>query len=312
MYDALLTYNFTVIRFYCTMGTDNTFAKRNFKQKNIEFISSHIDTTMVYNRSKYFEYTTVNRVMYVLVTLLCTMMICWILIFPSSLWYEHSPIHQRILHKALNGSGTIGNKYSHGSVSSDLITKYQGQYMVQMTHILPGAIWAVLVPFQLNTPFRKKYPFLHRYLGYTFTSVALLVGIGVFIILHRGLFYENFFDDLAPKMISTSHFMMFMATYFIGTILTSVYYVAVAKRRSFDKHSIWITRHIASGIWIALQRILLGSPIFNRPPMTREQQRDAFGNAGFLAIAISTITSEMLIVCWSYYQPTSKEIRKVD
>jgi multisubunit Na+/H+ antiporter MnhB subunit len=242
---------------------------------------------------------TINHILYVVVTTLCIFMVFWILIFPSSLLHEHSPIHQNLLRQWFHSMS--GSHYIEvGAVSSDLITKYRGQYLVQVTHIFPGAIWAAIIPFQLNTQFRKKHRRLHRYSGYMLTSTSLILGTGVFIILYKRLLYENFFPDLPPVQVSSSPGLTMLTIYFMGTILMALYHATITK--NYYNHSIWITRHIASGLWIALQRILLGSPLFNQPPMTREQQRSAFGRAALVAMAASLILCEILISVWNYEQ----------
>ena len=256
---------------------------------------------------------TITHLFYGFVSFLCLVMVVWILIFPSSLWYEHSPTHQRLLRTWFHS--VSGNyKGEIGAASSELITKYTGQYLVQLTHILPGAIWAALIPFQLNTGFRKNHRTFHRYVGYGFVGSALLLGTGVFIILYKGLLYENSFPDLPPKPFSAAPLLILLTIYFLGTILRALYYAAVASPKCYYNHSVWMSRHVASGIWIALQRIMLGTPLFHRPPMTREQQRDAFGNAGVLAVAITTVGCEILICLWNYdrSKPTTALRRKKD
>lgn len=238
---------------------------------------------------------TITHLSYVFVLILCLVMVVWILIFPSSVWYEHSPTHQKLLHTWFHS--VSGNRA--GAASSELISKYTGQYLVQVTHILPGAIWAAMIPFQLNTKFRKNHRTLHRYTGYGFVGSALLLGTGVFIILHKGLLYENSFPDLPAKPFSAAPLLILLTIYFLGTILCAIYYAAIASPKNYYSHSVWITRHVASGIWIALQRILLGTPLFHRPPMSREQQREAFGNAGFLAMTLTIIVGEILICLWN-------------
>ena len=247
---------------------------------------------------------TITHLSYAIVATLCFVMVIWILVFPSSLWYEHSPNHQKML-RAWFYSVSGNRRGEIGAVSSELIAKYTGQYLVQMTHIFPSAIWAAMIPFQLNTKFRKNHSALHRFIGYGFVGSALLLGAGVFIILYKGLLYENSFADLPPKPFSVAPLLILLTIYFLGTILVAIYYAAIARPKSYYAHSVWITRHVASGIWIAIQRILLGTPLFNRPPMTREQQRDAFGNAGFLAMVITTVGGEILIYLWNYERSKS-------
>jgi hypothetical protein len=254
--------------------------------------------TFVHDMLSSLDVKTINHISYAILTILCAVMVFWILIFPSSVWYEHSPNHRKLLRAYFHLLAGMRNE-EVGAVNSDLITKYSGQYLVQVTHILPGAVWAAIIPFQLNTAFRKNHRTLHRYVGYGFVGSALLLGTGVFIIIYKGLLFENSFPDLPPKQFSAAPALIMLMIYFLGTVLTASYYVTISNPKQYNSHAIWIARHVASGIWISLQRMLLGSPLFNRPPMTREQQRSAFGNAGFLSIAITIVSCEILIFVWN-------------
>lgn len=253
----------------------------------------------------------VDQALYVIVTILCTFMFFWILVFPSALWYEHSTIHRSLLESWFesNSISGVGLNLGVGSVTPDLITKYQGEYLVQLLHIFPGAIWSAIVPLQLNTRFRQKHRALHKNLGYVFVGTASLVGLGVFVIVRRGLLYENFFLDLPHLTHSTSPGILLLTTYFLGTIFRAFYCAALKSPSDYRQHSVWIVRHIAAGIWIALQRILLGSPFYNHPPMTRIQQRRAFGHSALVSVTVTILFGEILIALWGF-QLTEDAISK--
>jgi hypothetical protein len=59
--------------------------------------------------------------------------------------------------------------------------------------------------------------------------------------------------------------------------------------RRFTSHQRWIVRHVSSGIWIALQRLLLITiyPAIYRPPIAREVQRMVFAESGQIAAVIT-------------------------
>ena len=254
--------------------------------------------------------TVFTHVLYVIVTFLCIFMMVWILVFPSALWYEHSTMHRTLLVHWFESTSSYNNGVNRGigSVSSDLITKYQGQYVIQLLHIFPGAVWAAIVPLQLSTRFRREHPSLHKSLGYLFVGTACLVGMGVFVIIHKGLFFENFFQDLPPLTYSSSSGILLLTAYYLGTIFLAFYFVAFKSHRDFYGHSVWIVRHVASGIWIALQRILLGSPLYNQPPMTRIQQRLAFGHAALVSICFTILFGEILIALWDIRRTEGKKM----
>jgi hypothetical protein len=263
--------------------------------------------------------TTFGQILYVIVTFLCIFMTVWILIFPSSLWHEHSTIHRMMLQRwfhSLSGDCTISDDCEVGvsSVSSDLISKYQGEYLVQSLHIFPGALWAAIVPFQLNSRFRRDHRALHKFCGYVFVGAGLLLGMGVFVIVNKRLSYEYYYDDLPPLSYSSSPGLLLLTMYFMGTVLRALSFVAFTNKKNYQQHSVWIVRHVAAGIWIALQRIMLGSPFYNRPPMTRQQQRSAFGHSAMTAIVITILIGEILIGLRNYQRTdilVAKEFTKV-
>lgn len=229
-------------------------------------------------------------VVYALVTGLCVFMVGWILIFPASVLHEHSEYHRKLLDYFYFVNQERGN--GDGVTSPELMTKYRGEHWVQCLHILPGALWAALIPGQMHSTFRKNYRYLHKVLGYVFAGTAFVMGVGVAVIVHKGLLYENFYPDLEPLPLSKAPFLLALTVYFVGTMAASIYQAAI--RRDFHRHRMWIVRHVAAGLWIALQRVLLGT-VYNRPPFTREQQRDVFGTAAFTAVAITLVTGEFTV-----------------
>merc|ERR1712194_120670 len=64
-------------------------------------------------------------------------------------------------------------------------------------HILPSALWAVLIPVQLNPIMRKCYRRAHRLSGYAFFLTGLVMMIGFAIIDLKGLdFTQHDFADM--------------------------------------------------------------------------------------------------------------------
>jgi hypothetical protein len=241
-----------------------------------------------------------SHTLYAIVTILCIFMMGWILVFPSALWYEHSTIHRTLVELWFESvsSTSAGVNRGVGPVSPDLITKYQGQYLVQLLHIFPGACWSALVPLQLNTKFRHDHRALHKVLGYAFVATASFVGMGVFVIIWRGLFYENFFHDIPPLTYSSSPGILLLTIYYLGTIFRAFYFVTLKSPSDYHQHSVWIVRHVAAGIWIAIQRILLVSPLYNQSPMTRIQQRNIFGHSATVSLIVTILFGEILVMLW--------------
>jgi uncharacterized membrane protein len=225
--------------------------------------------------------------LYHVTTALCVFMVSWILIFPASAFQEHSAWRRQLFDIVVKVDS---------STPPEIVKKYAGQYMVQATHILPGAIWAALIPFQLHPGARQKYRRLHRWCGYVFFTAALVMASGVWFILHRQLGFEHFFVDLPPsKVASAEPGLLLLTAYFVATVGGAVY--AVTQGRIAD-HQRYVIRHIAAGIWIAVQRVLLIMifPLIKLGgPFTRQEQRTNFAVSGAMAMAISVLAGEYVI-----------------
>jgi hypothetical protein len=225
------------------------------------------------------------------------MMVFWILILPGSWLMGRSKLHDDIL---LDAFGV------HGVAPHEIVTKYQGHTLVQLTHILPAALWAGVIPFQLHPTFRRNNPKIHRRLGYMFLICALSMSLGVPIILKRGLSFEHFFADLPPLPFSSHPFMVLLAMYFAWTAL---YSIQQARNRKFANHQKWMIRHIASGMWVAVQRFLIATvySIIYSPPVSRSTQRDLFGQAGVLGMVISFVLGEYTVYLLSRPKNNNKK-----
>jgi hypothetical protein len=237
------------------------------------------------------------KYIYLYTTGLCMMMVFWILLLPGSWLMGRSKLHDDIVLRA----------FKEQSVTPiEIVTKYQGHTLVQLTHILPAFLWAGVIPFQLHPTFRRNNPKIHRRLGYIFSICAILMSLGVLIILKRGLSFEHFFADLPPPPFSSQPFMVPLAMYFAWTAL---YSIQQARNRKFVNHQKWMIRHIASGMWVAVQRFLIVtvySSIYSAP-ISRSSQRDIFTQAAFLGMVISFVLGEYTVYLLSRPNNNSKK-----
>lgn len=210
---------------------------------------------------------------YIITTILCIFMTIWILILPSSAlqdYPEFFPYLDRMRREIM-----IDNQ--HDFLPRNLVDKFRGHKAVHFTHILPAAIWSVLIPFQFHAKFRRKYRQLHVMFGYIFLLSCVLMSAGVVLILKRNLLFENFVDrgdgdgdggnEITTKqqekldrgrragVSSTVIFLCFLSLWFIYTAAVAFY---CATKKRFHLHQKWLIRHVASGIWVAIQRALIG------------------------------------------------------
>lgn len=179
-------------------------------------------------------------------------MLIWILVLPSSAFQETDfLIHKSELLKAARREML---KNENNFLPRDLFAKYKGHNAVHFTHILPGALWAALVPIQLHPGIRKSNRTLHRISGYIFFLTSFLIVVGIFLIINRGLTFENYLDDNTVKKRMITPSMILVACWFS---LTAIIALLQARRKRFDLHQTWIIRHIAAGIWVSIQRLFI-------------------------------------------------------
>lgn len=242
---------------------------------------------------------TILRGLYIATSCLCGLMVCWILIYPASWLVGRSSFHDKLLEKTLGNNDRV--------TSMDISLKYKGHSCVQLTHNLPSVIWAAAIPFQLHPALRKQYKRLHRITGYLFFSTSMLMMVGVVIIFQRGLLYEHSFTDLPPLKFSSIPSVLAIGVWFLITAITAA---VQARAKNFQSHQRFVIRHVASGIWVALQRAMLMtvSTFKFGSAFTRLQQRALFSDAAFLSIAICLLSGEVAI----YLLEAEHKKQKVD
>eukprot|EP00192_Tetraselmis_astigmatica_P015593 CAMPEP_0117648086 /NCGR_PEP_ID=MMETSP0804-20121206/201_1 /TAXON_ID=1074897 /ORGANISM="Tetraselmis astigmatica, Strain CCMP880" /LENGTH=148 /DNA_ID=CAMNT_0005453633 /DNA_START=381 /DNA_END=827 /DNA_ORIENTATION=- len=114
---------------------------------------------------------------------------------------------------------------------------------------------------QLNASLRKRSPSVHRASGYVFFLSCGLLTAGFFIIDQRQLHAKNIWmpdtDDAHPFLERLPlHAIM---AWFVITALLAWYQAAI--RRDFKAHQRFMYRHLAAGLWVAVQRILYAAEI---------------------------------------------------
>mmetsp|Transcript_11911 Transcript_11911/g.19738 ORF Transcript_11911/g.19738 Transcript_11911/m.19738 type:complete len:255 (-) Transcript_11911:248-1012(-) len=231
------------------------------------------------------------RHMYLATTALCLFMVIWIVILPASSLQGYVGWLDEVREKH------ILKNTRH--VPPALFEKFKGQTAVHVTHTFPGALWAGIIPFQLHPGFRKRNRRLHRAMGYVFMAVCALMMIGVYIIFQRGLLFEHFLDELPQNGTSSAEIsLVAMSVWFAFTATMAT---IEARRKMFAAHQNWILRHIASGMWIAVQRVIIMSisplfvPPFFKGSVPQWLQRCVFATSAQVAMVITALTGEYAI-----------------
>ena len=231
-------------------------------------------------------------ILYVLLSACCGMMVSWILVFPSSWLAGHSEMHDAFI-------AAMWSKEPPPPTPLSLVMKYKNHSAVQFTHILPAAFWAALIPVQLHPTVRSQHRTLHRYSGYAFVGLSLSIAAGIALIDRRGLYYHltdfptvhahDHTSDLGLNWFPHVPVFRAVASWFFLSICIAV---RKAQLRRYQEHQFYILRHVASGMWVSVQRIY----VLVVSARTPEGQKAAFGDGAVVGFVITTLAAELAIL----------------
>jgi hypothetical protein len=224
-------------------------------------------------------------------------MIIWILLFPSSGLQGLSLIldEKRVQMESFA---------TH--IPPSLFSKFRGQHVVHFTHTFPGALWSAIIPFQIHPRFRKSYRRMHILLGYIFAATSIIMMIGLLIILQRKLLFIYFVSNVSDiEILLNEMLQLVLGTWFIVTCGKAI---QEARSKNWVAHRNWIFRHIGSGLWIAVMRILLIlaipllSPYDMNDSLSSDLRGKVFSATGTLAVVTTMCLSEYSIRQIKYSQ----------
>ena len=107
-------------------------------------------------------------------------------------------------------------------------------------HMIAGALLTLAAPLQALPVLRRKWPVVHRRLGYILFGLALATGLG-------GLFYIG-----AQGTVGGPWMSFWFAVYGCALMAAATGTVYFARRKDWSRHFAWATRLIilAVGSWI--------------------------------------------------------------
>ncbi|KAG2500777.1 hypothetical protein HYH03_001539 [Edaphochlamys debaryana] len=190
----------------------------------------------------------------------------------------------------------------------DITTKYGPHPAVKLTHTLPSGVWALCAASQLTPSLRTSRPTLHRWAGRVMLlGSAPLMTAGYVLMERRGLVTAFQFDGTeqldeagervkVPPSPSGLLVLRLLMVWFMWTALAAV---AAARSRRYDKHATWAVRHIASGIWVVVQRLLLSIVAMAAAAAgvtwSVKARHDLFAAAATVSIVSSLVAGEVYV-----------------
>jgi uncharacterized membrane protein len=132
---------------------------------------------------------------------------------------------------------------SRTEVVREVDASFSARPVTTLWHVVGGALFLALAPFQFVRRIRKRWPALHRWSG----RVLLILGA---IAAVSGLYFGIAAPYGGPneRVIVTVAGALFLA-------FATLAFVA-ARRREIDRHRVWIIRAFAVGIAISSIRVL--------------------------------------------------------
>lgn len=220
------------------------------------------------------------KVLYATAVGLCVMMVAWVVVTPGSCTASTSTVPPMGEADGRHPNDEAVAAAIARYVPVTLVTKYHAHPEVCAAHVLPSVMWSVLAPTQLHPRLRRACPRAHRICGRMLIAVAGLMTGGYAIIHRRGLhFHANDFPSLARgealsalapglwerlggggRAGAIAAFIAFehcAAGWFAGTAAMTLISAVRRQPRRLLAHRAWAVRHVAAGLSVAMQRVLI-------------------------------------------------------
>ncbi|KAG2447894.1 hypothetical protein HYH02_007348 [Chlamydomonas schloesseri] len=187
----------------------------------------------------------------------------------------------------------------------DIASKHGPHAAVKLTHILPSGVWCLCGAMQLAPPrLRAAAPRLHRLTGRVMLATAVPVAIGYFVMESRGLVggsheLHGGSDRSSGRGSGMPENHLALRCLNAWFVLTAVVAMVQARRRRFASHGAWSLRHVASGAWVVVQRVIVlavsVAAMVARVKWSEEARYDVFGKIGVAAVAMCVLGVEAYV-----------------
>lgn len=252
--------------------------------------------------------------MYTVVALSAAFMALWVLVLPGSALVGSSAGRDAWLLE-------VWQQYFQFFAPPSIVLKYNilGP-VIELMHALPGAIWAVLAPVQLNPDFRKaSNGALHMTAGRIMLVAAAIMMVGYALIDGHQLYADEVdfaghgggLAEAADRFNAGSLGGVLPPFNLGGVRVLAVWFVvtgaqtlrtAASLPRDVASHRSWALRHVAAGLWVAAQRPLFalarlaqGAVLGADLTATAPAQADAFYYCAYFTTALYIGAAEWAI-----------------
>src|SRR5215469_14116782 len=163
----------------------------------------------------------------------------------------------------------------NGSPAASLDAGFQKHTVLTLIHILPGALFLVLLPFQFVGSIRQKHLQLHRWMGRCLVVLGLVIGISALVMT-----YTMNIGGANETAATTLFGILFL-------ICLVKAYIHI-RRREVARHREWMIRMYGVGLGVATTRPIVGMFFAFR----RLSPHEFFGIAFWLGFTITFLAAE--------------------
>ncbi len=164
---------------------------------------------------------------------------------------------------------------SASNPAAALDTGFARHAALTFVHILPGALFLALAPFQFSQRFRQKHLRLHRGMGTVLVASGLIVGISALLMSYK-------MNIGGPN--ETAATTLFAIVFLI--CLSKAY--RFIRRKDIVRHREWMIRAYGVGLGVATTRPIVGMFFAFR----RMTPHEFFGIAFWLGFTITFLAAE--------------------
>ena len=166
----------------------------------------------------------------------------------------------------------------HSGAAVGLDEGFAGHTALTFVHILPGALFLGLAPFQFSESFRQRHLHLHRQMGTLLVICALIIGLSALVMSYR-------MNIGGPNETAAT---TLFAIVFLFCLVRAYRY---ALQRNIMRHREWMIRTFGVGLGVATTRPIVGMFFAFR----RMTPHEFFGIAFWLGFTITFMAAEAWI-----------------
>jgi uncharacterized membrane protein YozB (DUF420 family) len=166
------------------------------------------------------------------------------------------------------------------AATSSLDALFAAKAGLTRIHVMAGLAFALVVPMQLSSRIRGRWPALHRWLGRVFLIVGVIVGL------------SGYAMTVVPVggVLEVSAIVVY-ATAFLTSLMMAWWHI---RRRDVTRHREWMLRAIAIVLGIATTRPVVGV-FFATSAFTGLNPGDFFGTAFWIGFTSTALAGEWYV-----------------